>query len=55
MLREKLVIFAWGPKLEWATMTLFLTSAPKFLWLVVNFDEKCPKFYLQEKIVSAEN
>ena len=39
MLREILVIFALEPKLDWATMTLILTSAPKFLWLVVHFDE----------------
>ena len=39
MLREKLVIFALDPKLDWATMTLVLTTAPKFLWLVVCFDK----------------
>ena len=39
MLREKLVIFALDPKLDWATRTLVLTSAPKFLWLVVHFDK----------------
>ena len=39
ILREKLVIFALEPKLDWATMTLILTSAPKFLWLVVHLDE----------------
>ena len=38
MLREKLVIFALDPKLDWATMTFVLTSAPKYLWLVVYFD-----------------
>ena len=35
----KLVIFALVPKLDWATETLVLTSAPKFLWLVVPFDK----------------
>ena len=39
MLREKLVIFALDLKLDWATMTLVLTSAPKFLWSVVHFDK----------------
>ena len=39
MSREKLVIFALDPKLDWATMTLDLTSAPKFLWSVVHFDK----------------
>ena len=39
MLREKLVIFALDPKLHWATMTLVLTSAPKFLWLVAHFNK----------------
>ena len=39
MLGEKLVIFALNPKLDWATMTLVLISAPKFLWLVVHFDK----------------
>ena len=39
MLREKLVIFALDPKLDWATMTLVLTSAPKFLCLVVHFNK----------------
>ena len=40
MLREKLVIFALDPKLDWATLTLVLASAQKFLWLVVHFDKK---------------
>ena len=40
MLGEKLVIFALNPKLELAAMTLVLTSAPKFLWLVVHFDKQ---------------
>ena len=40
MLRERLVIFALDPKLDLATMTLVLTSVPKFLWLVVPFDKK---------------
>ena len=35
MKREKLVIFALDLKLGWATVTLVLTSPPKFLWLVV--------------------
>ena len=39
MLTEKLVIFAFDPKLDWATMTLVLTSASNYLWLVVNFDK----------------
>ena len=39
MSREKLVIFALDPKLDWATMILVLTSAPKFLWSVVHFDK----------------
>ena len=38
-LREKLVIFALDLKLDWATVTLVLTSAPKFLWFVVWFDK----------------
>ena len=38
MLREKLVIFALDLKLDWATMTLVLTSASKFLWLIAHFD-----------------
>ena len=37
MLGEKLVIFALDLKLGWATVTPVLTSAPKFLWLVVFF------------------
>ena len=37
MLRKKLVIFDLDPKLDWATLTLVLTSAPKFFWLVVHF------------------
>ena len=40
MLREKLVIFALDPKLDWAIVTLVLTSAPKSLWLVVHFDKQ---------------
>ena len=39
MLGENLVIFALDLKLDWATVTLILTSAPKFLWLVVCFDK----------------
>ena len=39
MLEEKLVIFALDPKLDWVIVTLILTSAPKFLWLVVHFDK----------------
>ena len=39
MLREKLAIFALDPKLDWATMTFVLTSASKFLWLMVHFDK----------------
>ena len=39
MLREKLVIFALELKLDWATMTLILTTAPKLLWSVVHFDK----------------
>ena len=39
MLGENLVIFALDLKLDWATVTLVLTSAPKFLWLVVCFDK----------------
>ena len=37
MLWENLVIFALDLKLDWATVTIALTSAPKFLWLVVWF------------------
>ena len=39
MLGENLVIFALDLKLDWATVTLVLTSAPKFLWSVVHFDK----------------
>ena len=39
MLREKLDIFALDLKLDWNTVTLVLTSASKFLWLVVHFDK----------------
>ena len=39
MLGDKLVTFALDPKLHWATETLILTSAPKFLRLVVHFDK----------------
>ena len=39
MLGEKLIIFALDQKLDWATVNLVLISAPKFLWLVVYFDE----------------
>ena len=39
MLGENLVIFALDLKLDRATVTLGLTSAPKFLWLVVCFDK----------------
>ena len=35
----KLATFTLDPKLDWATETLVLTSASKFLWLVVHFDE----------------
>ena len=37
MLGENLVIFALDLKLYWATVTVVLTLAPKFLWLVVWF------------------
>ena len=37
MFWEKLVNFALDLNLGWATVTLVLTSAPKFLWLVVWF------------------
>ena len=40
MLGAKLVIFALDLKPDWATVTLVLTSAPKFLWLVVCFDKE---------------
>ena len=39
MLQEKLVTFSLDLKLDWATMTLILTSAPKFLWSVIHFDK----------------
>ena len=40
MLGEKLVIFALDPKLDWATETLSLTSAPKFSWFEVHFNQE---------------
>ena len=40
MLEEKLIIFALDSKLDLATETLVLISAPKFLWLVAYFDMK---------------
>ena len=39
MLGENLVIFDLDLKLDWATVTLVLTLAPKFLWLVVCFNK----------------
>ena len=39
MLGEKLVIFALDLKLDWATVTLLVTSAPKFLWSILCFDK----------------
>ena len=39
MLGEKLAIFALCPKLVLANVTLILTSASKFLWLVIHFDK----------------
>ena len=48
MLREKLVIFALDPKVDQAILTLFLTSAPTFLWLVVHFDKKIWFWYETE-------
>ena len=49
MLREKLVICALDPKLDRALVTLVLTSAPKFLWLVVHFD-KYIDFGMRQKL-----
>ena len=40
MLGAKLVFFALDLKLDWATVILVLTSAPKLLWLVVCFDKQ---------------
>ena len=40
MLGEALVIFTLDSKIDWVTETLILASAPKFLWLLVHFDEK---------------
>ena len=37
MSREKLVIFALDQKLDWATVTLILTSAPKFQQLLCQY------------------
>ena len=39
MLWEKLIVFALDPKLDRVIVTLVLTSASKFLWLVVHFDK----------------
>ena len=39
MLGENLIIFALDLKLDLGTETLVLTSAPKFLWLVLHFDK----------------
>ena len=51
MFGEKLVIFALDSKLDQATETLVLTSAPKFMWFVVHFDfgmkqKICPKILI---------
>ena len=50
MLREKLVIFALDSKLDWATVTLVLTSGPKFLQFVAHDfgmkQEMCPKILI---------
>ena len=50
MFREKLVIFALDQNLDWATETLFLTSASKFLWFEVHFNQKY-RFWYETEIV----
>ena len=51
MLGEKLAIFALCPKLDLANVTFILTSASKFLWLVIHFD-KLFWFWYETEIVT---
>ena len=48
MLRENLFIFVSDLKIDWATKTHVLTSAPKFLCLVVHFGKKFWLWYETE-------